>query len=108
MQKTSAGAINHIKIAKVSNISDTILKLQKENIWVYGACGEAEKKYTELDLNGNIALVIGNEGKGIGQLIRKRCDFLVKLPMLGKVSSLNASNACAVLVYEALRQRNEN
>ena len=108
VQKTSAGAINHIKIAKVSNISDTILKLQKENIWVYGACGEAEKKYTELDLNGNIALVIGNEGKGIGQLIRKRCDFLVKLPMLGKVSSLNASNACAVLVYEALRQRNEN
>lgn len=107
VQKSSAGAVNHMKIAKVSNIADTILKLQKENVWVYGACGEAEKTYTEMDFRGNIAIVIGNEGKGIGQLIRKRCDFLTKLPMLGKVSSLNASNACAILVYEALRQRYE-
>jgi len=107
VQKSSAGAVNHIKIAKVANIADTILKLQKENVWVYGACGEAEKIYTDMDFKGNIAIVIGNEGKGIGQLIRKRCDFLTKLPMKGKVSSLNASNACAVLVYEALRQRDE-
>lgn len=108
VQKSSAGAINHIKIAKVSNISDTILKLQKENIWVFAACGEAEKSYTDMDFKGNIAIVIGNEGKGIGQLIRKRCDFLTRLPMKGKVSSLNASNACAILIYEALRQRDEN
>lgn len=107
VQKSSAGAVNHMKIAKVSNIADTILKLQKENVWIYGACGEAEKTYTEMDFNGNIAIVIGNEGKGIGQLIRKRCDFLTKLPMLGKVTSLNASNACAILVYEALRQRHD-
>ena len=107
VQKSSAGAVNHIKIAKVANIADTILKLQKENVWVYGACGEAEKIYTDIDFKGNIAIVIGNEGKGIGQLIRKRGDFLTKLPMKGKVSSLNASNACAVLVYEALRQRDE-
>ena len=107
VQKSSAGAVNHIKIAKVANIADTILKLQKENVWVYGACGEAEKIYTDIDFKGNIAIVIGNEGKGIGQLIRKRYDFLTKLPMKGKVSSLNASNACAVLVYEALRQRDE-
>ena len=107
VQKSSAGAVNHIKIAKVANIADTILKLQKENVWVYGACGEAEKIYTDMDFKGNIAIVIGNEGKGIGQLIRKRCDFLTKLPMKGKVSSLNASNACAILVYEALRQRDE-
>jgi len=108
VQKSSAGAVNHIKIAKVANIADTILKLQKENVWVYGACGEAEKIYTDMDFKGNIAIVIGNEGKGIGQLIRKRCDFLTKLSMKGKVSSLNASNACAILVYEALRQRDEN
>ena len=107
VQKSSAGAVNHIKIAKVANIADTILKFQKENVWVYGACGEAEKIYTDMDFKGNIAIVIGNEGKGIGQLIRKRCDFLTKLPMKGKVSSLNASNACAILVYEALRQRDE-
>ena len=99
VQKSSAGAVNHIKIAKVANIADTI--------WFYGACGEAEKIYTDMDFKGNIAIVIGNEGKGIGQLIRKRCDFLTKLPMKGKVSSLNASNACAILVYEALRQRDE-
>lgn len=108
VQKSSAGAVNHMKIVKVSNIADTILKLQKENVWVYGACGEAEKNYTDMDFRGNIAIVIGNEGKGIGQLIRKRCDFLIKLPMKGKVSSLNASNASAILVYEALRQRYEN
>ena len=108
VQKSSAGAVNHIKIAKVANIADTILKLHKENVWVYGACGEAEKIYTDMDFKGNIAIVIGNEGKGIGQLIRKRCDFLTKLPKKGKVSSLNASNACAILVYEALRQRDEN
>lgn len=58
-----------------------------------------------MDFKGNIAIVIGNEGKGIGQLVKKRCDFLTKLPMMGKISSLNASNACAILVYEALRQR---
>lgn len=108
VQKASAGAINHMKIAKVSNIADTIMKLQKENIWIYGACGEAEKTYTDMDFKGNIAIVIGNEGKGIGQLIRKRCDLLTKLPMKGKVSSLNASNACAIFIYEALRQRDEN
>ena len=97
VQKSSAGAINHMKIAKVSNIADTIMKLQKENIWIYGACGEAEKTYTDMDFKGNIAIVIGNEGKGIGQLIRKRCDFLTKLPMKGKVSSLNASNALSLI-----------
>lgn len=107
VQKSSAGAVNHMKIAKVSNIADTIWKMQAKNIWTYGACGEAEKNYTEMDFSGDIAIVIGNEGKGIGQLIRKRCDFLTKLPMLGKVTSLNASNACAILVYEALRQRYE-
>lgn len=108
VQKSSAGAVNHMKIAKVSNIADTILKLQKENVWVFGACGEAEKSYTDMDFKGNIAIVIGNEGKGIGQLVRKRCDFLTKLPMKGKVLSLNASNASAILIYEALRQRDEN
>ena len=83
VQKSSAGAVNHIKIAKVANIADTILKLQKK---MYGFMEhvESRKIYTDMDFKGNIAIVIGNEGKGIGQLIRKRCDFLTKLPMKGK------------------------
>lgn len=105
--KSSAGSVNHVKIARVSNISDTILKLKKENVWVFGACGEAKENYTKMDFKGNIAIVIGNEGFGIGNLIKKRCDFLTKIPMKGKTKSLNASNACAVLLYEAIRQRDE-
>lgn len=105
--KASAGSVNHMKIALVSNISDIILKLQKENVWVFGTTLEASKNYTDMDFKGNIAIVIGNEGKGIGSLIKKRCDFLTKIPMKGKTQSLNASNACAILLYEALRQRDE-
>lgn len=104
VHKSSAGATAYLKIAKVTNIAETISKLKEENIWVYGADGEAENLYTDTDFKGDICLVIGNEGKGMTRLVKERCDGLVKLPMYGKVSSLNASNALAVLVYEVLRQ----
>lgn len=107
VQKASAGSINHMKIAKVSNISDTILKLKKENVWIFGSSLEAKENYTKMDFKGNIAIVIGNEGFGISDLVKKRCDFLTKIPIKGKTQSLNASNACAILIYEALRKRNE-
>ncbi|MDO5718733.1 MAG: 23S rRNA (guanosine(2251)-2'-O)-methyltransferase RlmB [Tissierellia bacterium] len=104
VHKASAGATAHIKISRVTNIAQTISKLKEENIWVYGADGSSETLYTEADLKGNICLVIGNEGKGLSHLVKKRCDMLIKLPMNGKVESLNASNAAAILIYEVLRQ----
>lgn len=103
--KSSAGAIEYVPVVKVSNIAQTIDKIKKENIWIAGADMDGEKEHYNTDLKGPLALVIGNEGKGISRLIKEKCDFLVKLPMVGKVSSLNASVAAAVLMYEVFRQR---
>lgn len=102
--KSSAGGIEHVPVAKVSNIAQTIEKLKKENIWIAGADMEGEEYY-KTDLKGSIALVIGNEGKGIGRLIKEKCDFFVKIPMVGQVSSLNAAVAGAIMMYEVRRQR---
>lgn len=107
VHKASAGATNYMKVAMVTNINQTIEKLKKENIFVYGACGEATEFYNKTNLTGPIALVIGNEGKGISQSVKKNCDALIKIPMFGKINSLNASNAAAVLIYEVVRQRND-
>lgn len=104
VHKASAGATSHMKIARVTNIAETINKLKEENIWVYGADGYAKTMYTDVDFKGSICLVIGNEGRGISDLVKKRCDGLVKLPMIGNVESLNASNAAAILIYEVVRQ----
>lgn len=106
VHKASAGATNYMKVAMVTNINQSILKLKEKNIFVYGACGEAKEYYNQTNLTGPIALVIGNEGKGISQSVRKNCDALIKIPMYGKVNSLNASNAAAILIYEVIRQRN--
>lgn len=103
--KTSAGAIEYVPVAKVSNISQTIDKLKKMGIWVTGADMSGEKEHYLMDLKGPIALVIGSEGSGISRLVKEKCDFLVKLPMVGQISSLNASVAAAVLMYEVFRQR---
>ncbi|SDZ25440.1 23S rRNA (guanosine2251-2'-O)-methyltransferase [Proteiniborus ethanoligenes] len=103
--KSSAGAVEHMNIAKVSNIASTIEELKKRGIWIYGADMEGKHDYFQKDLTGPIAIVIGSEGKGIGRLIKEKCDFLVKIPMKGKVSSLNASVAASVMMYEVLRQR---
>lgn len=106
VRKAAAGATAHIPVARVSNIAETVRKLKKAAIWVAGAePGEGSLEYSQADLSGDLALVIGAEGQGLSQVVRKECDFLVRIPMLGKVASLNASVAAAVLLYEAVRQR---
>lgn len=106
--KTSAGASAHVLRVSVSNMSSTIEQLKKTgNIWFVGADQTAEKKYTEIDLTGPTGLVIGGEGKGLHRLVRDKCDFLARIPMVGKVNSLNASVAAALLFFEARRQRAE-
>lgn len=102
--KTSAGAIEHLAVAKVTNIGRTIEFLQEKGLWVAGADMQGTL-YTEADLTGPLALVIGNEGKGISRLVKEKTDFLLRIPMLGRVSSLNASVAAALFMYEAVRQR---
>ncbi len=103
--KTSAGAIEYVPVAKVTNLARTIDELKQEGIWFIGADMEGNDVHYNCDLKGSIGIVIGSEGKGISRLIKEKCDFLVRLPMKGEVSSLNASVAASVLMYEALRQR---
>lgn len=105
--KSSAGAVEHIKIAQVTNISQTIDDLKKVGIWIYGADADGEKPYYKTKLTGPIALLIGSEGKGISRIVKEKCDFLVKIPMKGEIGSLNASNAASILIYEIVRQANE-
>lgn len=103
--KTSAGAIEYIPVAKVTNIAQTIEKLKKEGIWVAGAEAGGQSMY-DTDLKGAMALVIGSEGEGISHLVKEKCDFLCEIPMYGNINSLNASCAAAVMMYEIVRQRN--
>ena len=103
--KASAGAAAYIPIVRVVNIATTIDALKKEGIWVYGATGEAGDLIYQLDLNTNLAIVIGAEGKGIRPLIKKKCDQLFSIPMRGPVSSFNASVSGGMILYEVIRQR---
>lgn len=106
VRKAAAGAAAHIPIARVANISDAIRKLKKAGVWVVGADATPDAQDVHAaDLAREIALVIGAEGAGLSQLVRRECDYLVRIPILGKVDSLNASVAAGVLLYEALRQR---
>ena len=105
VNKASAGAVEHIKIARVTNISDAIEELKQAGLWVCGTAVDTNKYYYNQDLTGPLAIVIGNEGKGIGEKVKKNCDFLVKIPMKGKVQSLNASVSTGIVVYEAVKQR---
>lgn len=102
--KTSAGAASYVPVARVSNLASAIDTLKDNGVWIYGtdACGN---DYTKTDFTGSCGLVIGSEGFGISRLIQQKCDFMVKLPMLGKINSLNASVAAGVFMYEVLRQR---
>ncbi|HHT88151.1 MAG TPA: 23S rRNA (guanosine(2251)-2'-O)-methyltransferase RlmB [Clostridiales bacterium] len=102
--KVSAGAINYMPVAKVTNLTNTIEMLKKEGIWFVCADMDGEMMYN-LDLTGPIGLVIGSEGEGVGRLIKEKCDFIAKIPMFGKVDSLNASVAAGILAYEIVRQR---
>lgn len=105
--KTSAGALEYVPVMRVTNIVQTINMLKEKGFWVVGADAAGDKLYYEADLRGPILLVVGSEGKGISQLVKKSCDFLVKIPMCGQINSLNASNAAAILMYEVLKQRSE-
>jgi 23S rRNA (guanosine2251-2'-O)-methyltransferase len=106
VRKAAAGAAAHIPVARVSNVADTIRKIKKANVWVAGAdLGEESVEYTQADFARDIAIVIGAEGEGLSQLVKRECDYLVRIPMLGEVQSLNASVAAGVLMYEAVRQR---
>ena len=105
VNKASAGAVEHMKIARVTNISDAIEELKQAGLWVCGTAVDTNKYYYNQDLTGPLAIVIGNEGKGMSEKVRKNCDFLVKIPMKGKVQSLNASVSTGIVVYEAVKQR---
>ena len=102
--KTSAGAINYTPVAKVTNISKTIEDLKKQGMWFVCADMDGTTMY-DLNLTGPIGLVIGNEGSGVGRLVKEKCDFVASIPMKGDIDSLNASVAAGVLAYEIVRQR---
>ena len=103
--KASVGAIEYVKIAKVTNVNSTIDELKAKNIWVYGADINGEEYSYDTNFNGACAIVIGNEGKGISKLTKNKCDKLVKIPMIGKINSLNASVAGGIMMYEVLKGR---
>lgn len=102
--KTSAGAISYVPVARVSNLASCIDTLKENGVWIYGTDASGSD-YCQTDFTGSIALVIGSEGFGISRLIQKKCDFMVKLPMYGKINSLNASVASGIFMYEVVRQR---
>ncbi|MDR0839361.1 MAG: 23S rRNA (guanosine(2251)-2'-O)-methyltransferase RlmB [Oscillospiraceae bacterium] len=103
--KTSAGAAFHLPTARVSNLTAALGELKDAGVWVYGADMDAEKTLWETDLTGPAAIVVGSEGEGISRLVKENCDFLIRIPMSGKISSLNASVSAALIMYEAKRQR---
>ena len=103
--KTSAGAAEHMAVARVPNLVSAIEELKAAGLWIYGSAADGSSGMWQTDLRGPVALVIGSEGDGIGRLVAEKCDFMVSIPMRGKVSSLNASAAASVLIYEVLRQR---
>ena len=105
--KTSAGAASWLPVARVSNLAAAIDKLKQNGVWIYGTDMNGEL-YTQTSFDGAVALVIGSEGFGMSRLIREKCDFLVKLPMMGKITSLNASVAAGIFMYEIVRQRTNN
>ena len=105
VEKTSAGAVEHMAVARVGNLAAALKELQDAGVWIFGTAADGDRSLWEADLKGPAALVIGSEGSGMSRLTRESCDFLVSIPLRGKVSSLNASNAAAIVLYEAVRQR---
>ena len=103
--KASAGAIEYMKVAKVGNINNAIAELKEKGVWIYGTAAEGSIPMYKADLTGPAAIVIGNEGDGMSPLVRKNCDVMVHIPMKGHITSLNASAAASILLYEAVRQR---
>ena len=105
--KTSAGAVEHMAVARVTNLAAALDELKEKGLWVYGTAARGSSTLWTTDFDGPVCLVIGSEGEGLGRLIAEKCDFLVSIPMRGKVSSLNASAAAAVVMYEVMRHRQQ-
>ena len=105
VDKTSAGAVSHLKICRVSNLKNDLVKLKEAGFWIVGSSLKADRIYTEVDYKLPLAVIVGNEEKGIRRLTEEHCDFLVKIPMLGKIQSLNVSVSAGILLYEVIRQR---
>ena len=103
--KVAAGALEYMKIARVNNINDSIEELKEKGVWIVGTDASGRDFLTDIDMKGATAIVIGSEGEGMANLTRKRCDFLAKIPMKGKITSLNASVTCGMVIYEVARQR---
>ena len=103
--KTSAGAVEYVPVARIGNVAQTLKKLKEKGFWVAGADMDGEKAYYEADLTGPLVLVVGSEGKGMSRLTKEACDFIVRMPMVGRINSLNASVAGSILMYESMRQR---
>ena len=103
--KTSAGAVEYVPVARIGNIAQTLKKLKEKGFWVAGADMDGEKAYYEADLTGSLVLVVGSEGRGMSRLTKEACDFIVSMPMVGRINSLNASVAGSILMYESMRQR---
>ena len=105
VNKVSAGAVEHMKIARVNNMVDTIKYLKEQGLWICGTDMDTKTYYYDQDLTGPIGIVIGSEGFGMSRLVKENCDFLVKIPMKGKITSLNASVSAGIVMYEAVKQR---
>ena len=103
--KASAGAVEYMKVARVTNINAAISELKEKGVWIFGTAAEGSVPMYKADLTGPAAIVIGSEGDGMSPLVRKNCDVMVHIPMKGRITSLNASNAASILLYEAVRQR---
>ncbi|MBC7187905.1 MAG: 23S rRNA (guanosine(2251)-2'-O)-methyltransferase RlmB [Calditrichaeota bacterium] len=107
VEKAAAGATAHLPVVRVTNVARTMEELKERGVWFFGAAEDAPQDYTAADLTGSTALVLGGEGRGLRRLTRERCDFLVRIPMHGRISSLNVSVAAGILLFEARRQRRE-
>jgi 23S rRNA (guanosine2251-2'-O)-methyltransferase len=106
VSNASAGAIEHLRVARVTNLARSLAQLKQRSVWVFGLAVDTGQRYWETDLNGPLALVVGSEGSGLGRLVREACDGLVHIPMVtGSIQSLNASVAGSLVLYEAFRQR---
>jgi 23S rRNA (guanosine2251-2'-O)-methyltransferase len=103
--RASAGAVEHLRICQVGSVAQLLERLKTEGYWTVGLAAEATDSYTDARYDGKLVVVVGSEGRGLHHLVRQRCDQLVRLPMLGRVDSLNAAVAASIVLYEALRQR---
>lgn len=105
VNKSSAGAVQYMKIARVNNLNETIKYLKERNVWIYGTDAKGTSYYNEQDYKGGVGIVIGSEGFGMNRLVKENCDFLIKIPMKGQINSLNASVSAGIIMYEVMKQR---